>query len=851
MARLQVLAGCTLVAAILLAVDLLTPLRSLGGTLYLLVVLIAMWSPQRGDLVKVAACCLLLVAIGTIPAFSYGEPWQVVLNRSVAYFVISITTLMGLRRRDAELQLLRLKQLEKRIDERTVERDLAESALAEQQVLAQSLVDTLPLNVFRKDLDGKFVFANQRFCDDLGYPLDVIVGKTDFDFFDDQLAHKYREDDQRVVSRGTTLEVVEEHLTSEGDKLYVQVMKAPVKDAQGSTIGTQGMFWDVTARVKAEEAQQQADARFRRLVNANIIGIMTADFDGRILEANDALLNMVGYNREDLAAGEVRWNLMTPPEYQARDLQSIAELRATGECVPWEKEYIRKDGSRVPILVGISMLEGSANQCICFVLDISERKRAEIHLRAAKEAADSANQAKSQFLANMSHEVRTPMNAILGMTDLVLQTPLNPAQKEYLRLVQQSGESLLAIINDVLDFSKVEAGKMELERQPLNIRDCVADTMKALASDGHARGLELLLDIEPDVPRQVRGDSLRLRQVLTNLIGNALKYTERGEVTTHVQADSRQDDQVVLHFAVRDTGVGVPGRAEGSDLQRVLSRPTLQRLASFGGAGLGLAIASRLVELMNGRMWVESEVGRGSTFHFTAGFEVDTDQEDTDRQWPFENLRALIVDDNAANRRILKKLLANWKLSVSTSESCSAARERIEHAQQQDAPFQLLLIDANLDKRNGFELVEHCRHNPSQQPATLLMWSAGSRPGEIAVCNQMGISAYLTKPIKESDLEEMIKLALGMTGESVARQEESAQRQQIKRELKVLLVEDSLANQRLALGLLANQGHQVVVANNGAEAVEAVSKSEFDLVLMDVPNASYGWVGRNARHPRA
>ena len=316
-----------------------------------------------------------------------------------------------------------------------VERKQTESALRHTEEMYRSLIESLPINVFRKDAQGHFVFANQLYCDELHKRLDELVGRTDFAFFPPELAEKYRRDDQRVMRERRVVEDIEAHRTPDGQRIHVQVMKAPATDTKGNVIGTQCMFWDVTARVAAEEALQHSNARFKKLFDANIIGIMLADLSGRVLEANDAYLALTGYTRDDLQAGRLRWDKLTPPEFRELDQIAIESLKRIGVCPPWEKQYIRKDGSRVPVMLGVSMLDNSTSECICFVLDMTRQKQAEAQLLRAKEEADSANQSKSLFLANMSHEIRTPMNAIIGLTELVLDSALTPQQRDNLSAV--------------------------------------------------------------------------------------------------------------------------------------------------------------------------------------------------------------------------------------------------------------------------------------------------------------------------------------------------------------------------------------------------------------------------------
>ncbi|MEX2175832.1 MAG: response regulator [Pirellulaceae bacterium] len=730
------------------------------------------------------------------------------------------------------------RMLESRSSEEFVQqftkREQAEQALLDTEAVYKSLVEGLPLNVFRKDLTGRFVDANQRFCDTLGRPLAEILHQRDLDFFPAEQCQKYRRDDEHVMQTGETLEDIEAYFKPGGGKLYVQVLKAPVRDARGKIVGVQGMFWDVTERIQADEAARQSDARFRKLVQSSLIGVMIADLDGRVLDANDEFLHMLGYTRDDLAAG-LRWDSLTPPEHRASDEQAIGQLKASGTSKPWEKEYLHKSGERIPVLVGVTMLEGSESECICSVVDISRQKKTEQELTSAKEIADAASQAKSQFLANMSHEVRTPMNAIIGMTELVLNSPLQPKQNEYLRMVLQSGESLLSVINDVLDFSKVESGRVELEHLPFSLRDTLGDAVKSLALRAHEKQLELALDVQRDVPDWLIGDPGRLRQIAINLVGNAIKFTPQGEVVVNVATASQRGDAVELRICVSDTGIGIaPDKLE--KVFEAFEQADASTTRHYGGTGLGLAIVRRLVELMQGRAWVESTAGQGSKFFFTVHLKL-CDRPPPDRTLPkrsaLRGTRALVVDDNATNRRIVEEVLTNWELLPTTCESVAQALDLLRGGFRQGQPFELLLTDVNMPDADGFALVEQIRRDPSLADITVILLTSNGYAEDAVRSDQLGVAQRLMKPIKQSELFDAIVAALGISPpEPAIADAEPIPR--IFRSLSILLAEDSVVNQRLAVGLLERHGHRVTIANNGREACERLEQGPFDVVLMDV-----------------
>ncbi|MBM4001088.1 MAG: response regulator [Planctomycetes bacterium] len=739
---------------------------------------------------------------------------------------------VGRARRIETLVAERTSALEREI----AERKLADDALGESLAAYQNLLDSLPLNCFRKDLDGRIVSANQRFCETIGRSVEETIGRTDHDLFPAEQAAKYRADDLRVVRTGEVLEDVESHVTSHGDRLFVQVLKAPVRDSRGNITGIQGMFWDVTYREHAEEARRRSDARFRRLVESNIIGVVIAQLDGRLIDANEAFLRMVDSTRGELESGALRWDRITADAFRGADDRSIALLRSQGSCPPWEKEFARRDGSRLSVLVGVTLLEDATDECICFVLDITQRKRMENELKEAKEAADAANFAKSQFLANMSHEIRTPMNAIIGMTELVLNTPLSAAQREYLTMVLDSSESLLAIINDILDFSKIEAGKLALDEMRFDLRDAIGDTMRTLALRAHARRLELACDIDPLIPPVVIGDQGRLRQVIINLVGNSVKFTESGEIVLTARLESEDADALRIWFSVRDTGIGIPEDKLGVVFSAFEQADTTMT-RRFGGTGLGLAITARLVDLLGGRIFVESRTGEGSTFSFSVRFRKaeGPSAETLTLDAKLDRSRVLIVDDHATSRAIVAAMLRDWRADPVEASGVEEALAILRDPTGAGDPIRLALVDAKMPGKDGFDLIRAMAESPAMAAIPVIALTSSDRPGDARLCEQLGVAAHVMKPPKPSELFDAVAAALAEPREPSAPIASSAERSAGETPpLRILLAEDSVVNQRLACALLEPNGHRIAIVNNGHDAVLACRDQPFDLVLMDV-----------------
>jgi two-component system, sensor histidine kinase and response regulator len=719
------------------------------------------------------------------------------------------------------------------------ERKQAEERLRESEQRWRNLTEALPQLVWSATPDGTCDYFSSQWTEHTGVAEAELLGWRWL-----ETLHP----DDREPTRRFWLESVAGHHSYDieyrvrrkgGDYRWFKTRGVPIRDTGGNIIKWFGTCTDITELRDSEE-------RFRGTFENAAVGIGHRQLDGRFLRVNQRFCNILGYSRDELL--QRTGPGITHPDDLAAGVD-LAEALLRGEVPGFtlEKRYVRRDGSPVWVDLSVSLQRDAAGKPDFFVgivQDISNRKQLEGELRQAKEAAEAANRAKDEFLANVSHEIRTPMNAILGMTELALDTPLTEDQRQYLKAVKSGAESLLGLINDLLDFSKIEAAKMELEPAPFSLRAAVGDTLRVLASRAHKKGLELASDVHPDVPDALVGDAGRLRQVLLNLVGNAIKFTEEGEVVVRVKAADAPapEGEVELHVEVRDTGIGIaPDKRE--TIFRAFEQEDTSTTRKYGGTGLGLTIASRLVALMGGTIGVESEPGRGSTFTFTVRLGRQSDQPEPTAARPpvrLHDLRVLVVDDNATNRLILESWLRDWQMEPHAAGDGLSALNALWHAAAAGRPYPLVLLDARMPDTDGLKLAAMIRERAELSATRLILLTSGDRPGDPARVRELRIDAHLLKPVQPDELLETIARVMNhVKGDSprtrpVSLAEPVPTPPAAATPLRVLVAEDNELSASLLEKLLARRGHEVTLARNGRDALALAAGGGFDLLLLDV-----------------
>ncbi len=735
-----------------------------------------------------------------------------------------------------------LEGIQKRDDQLEKARASLEEHVAERTAYLNALVETSPLGIVTTDREARVRMCNSAFERLFQYSRSDIIGTE----LDSLIAppHLIAEltDYTRRTMAGERIHATTQRQRKDGTLADVEMYSVPLF-VSGEVVGDLVLYHDVSERKRTEAAleaakqeAESATAYLNALVETSPLGIVTTNREARVRMCNSAFERLFQYSRSDIIGTEL--NSLVAPPHLITEVADYTRRIVGGEPVRATTQRRRKDGTMMDVeMYGVPLfVSGEMVGELVLYHDVSERKRTEAALEAAKEQAESANQAKSDFLANMSHEIRTPMNGIIGMTQLALEAELTPDVREYLNMVKSSADSLLTLLNEILDFSKIEAGKFEFELLPFALRESLGQAMKALGHSAHRKGLELAWQVAPEVPEWLLGDCGRLRQVLVNLVGNAIKFTESGEVVVTTKLGERTAEKAELEFTVRDTGIGI-SEDKQAHIFAAFTQADSSTTRKYGGTGLGLAIAQRLVNMMDGTIRVESKLGEGSSFHFNVRLGLP------DKQFVppalaepplLRGLAALIVDDNQTNRSILAETFKQWQMAPQMASNARDALKMLRGRRGQSR-FGLAVVDAQMPEMDGFMLAREIRADPDFINLPIIILSSTSHPVSRETTMQLRIFASLTKPVQPSELLNTILAAIGKQAPTARAETPAPQAiENAVLPLRILLAEDNAVNRQVATRLLEKQGHTIIAASDGREALAILERESIDLILMDV-----------------
>ena len=723
-------------------------------------------------------------------------------------------------------------------------RDSAEEILRQTQARFRSIVDSLSINLVLKDTNCRRIYANRAYLELREQSLAELIGKTDTDLLPADLAAKYQADDERVLQTGEVIHKFEENVDPKGIRSWTETIKGPLRDADGNITGIQVLFWDATDRKATEAALERERHLLHTLLDNIPDSIYFKDRQSRFVRISRGMARKFNLTGPEVAIGKTDADIFTG-EHADQARQDELQIMRTGEpmIANVERETWPDRNDTWSSTTKLPLYDPSGRVVGTFGIsrDVTAMIEVEQQLREARDQADRANAAKSDFLANMSHEIRTPMNGIIGMTELLSHTPLKDDQRSFVDMIEQSAQSLLRIINDILDFSKIEAGKLDLEYRAFDLHRCVSHAAKSLAARAGQKQVELILKLEPDVPSRLLGDPDRLRQVLVNLVGNAIKFTSHGEITIRVAVAHGPPTQsdYTLHFSVRDTGIGIPVSKQAAIFE-AFSQADVSTTRQYGGTGLGLSISSQLVDMMGGEIWLESEVGVGSTFHFTATFSpnkqpVDAEQESSNSLRDFD---VLLVDENTTSRETLQSGLRLRGLRVLTADSPAAAERLYPQFASQNAQRSALIVDHNPPTTDGIGLIgELVGSQPAFQPGVILLTSL-ARPIPADFSSQYRVISIMQKPALQSEICAALHNWLASDGLPAplppAAVDSAAPAPAGRSGLRILLAEDGVVNRAVFIGLLERDGHHVTSVEDGSAAVGVWRDFDFDAIFMDV-----------------
>ena len=725
----------------------------------------------------------------------------------------------------------------------------AKEALRASEERFRGTFENAAVGIAHRNATGRFLRVNEKFCTIVGYSREELLQKTmrDITYPDDQ-AVSIDAFTALWQGKSPTFGLEKRYVRKDGSVVWGELFASLQRDAAGNPAYDIGIINDISERKQLEEELRANEERRRLILDNAHDAFVAMSADGFIAEWNRQAEITFGWPRAD-AIGRVLSETIIPPQFREAHQSGLTRFLGSSQGPVLNRVLevlaLRRDGREFPAEISIAPVR-LGEQClfVAFIRDVTERRRADEELRRAKEAAEAANRAKDEFLALVSHEIRTPMNAILGMTELTLDTLLTVDQRQYLTTVKSAADALLGIINDILDFAKIEAGRLELDSADFSLSSMLDATLRALAVRAHEKGLELVGQQRPGVPDALIGDAGRLRQVLLNLVGNAIKFTERGEVVVLVETAGEPEPQgdVRLRFAVTDTGIGIPPEKQAKIFQ-AFEQEDASTTRKYEGTGLGLTIAARLVGLMDGQITVNSVPGQGSTFVFTARFGLRRHLPEATPASPpvmLRDLPALIVDDNATNRHILEEWLRGHAMEPTVADNAASAMTILLRGVNQGRPFPLVLLDGRMPDIDGLALAAQIREHAELSATRLILLSSGDRPGDLNQARQLGIGAYLLKPLQQRELIETIVRVMGHQGDqqglltSPAVVQSSVPDGLVGVPLRILVAEDNVFNRDLLEHILTRLGLSAAMAVDGWEALALLEREPFDLLLLDL-----------------
>ncbi len=707
------------------------------------------------------------------------------------------------------------------------------ASLAEEQNLLRTLIDHLPDRIYVMDKEGRKIVSNIADWQATGVKnLEDVIGKTDFDIYPPELATQFWDVDRAVIESDKAIVDREEPgLDADGHIVRVLTTKVPLHDNRGQVVGLVGIGRDITAQKNIESELTREKQFFEALNQTSPAAVVVLDPREDIITCNPAFERLYGYKCEDIVGKNLDSLLNTPETME--EASTYTQQSKTGAVHAISRRR-RNDGSSVDVeIFGVPVFAGEEKiGTLAIYHDISE-------LIKARREAEQANRAKSEFLANMSHEIRTPMNGVIGMLELALDTPLNAEQKDYLQTAMQSADALLVLLNDILDFSKIEAGKLELEKINFNLRTMIEEVAYTLAKRAQDKGLELACLIHPELNSDLVGDPGRIRQILWNLIGNAMKFTHQGEIVVRAEPMQQTETRAIIRFSVEDTGIGIPLERQAAIFDRFIQADG-STTRKYGGSGLGLAISKQLVEAMGGKIGMESQPGIGSTFWFQIEFEKQPSAKRGTAPLQLgsgfvEGARILGVDDNQTNRLVLTRMLEGFGCNVDTVASGNKAIEVLRNAKHSGVPYQVVLLDMQMPGMDGEQVARAIKSDPLIRDSKIIVLTSMGQRGDATRLEALGCAGYLLKPVKLQMLFDALFAVLGRVDEEprlmVTRHVLSEQR---RFGLRLLLAEDNAINQKLAVVLLQKAGYSVDAVDDGQEAVNKAMVEHYNAVLMDV-----------------